>query len=305
MSDRRPDANDDRTAPDGGTAERRRFAAESGGLGFRPHPRKALTLADREYRVVARSRWPVGIAALFAVVSTAVALASGAGVGATRAGAVVVSLAEFAVYLVPLAALTFGYGTVVGAAERGTLDMLFALPVPRRCVLVGTYLGRALALVSALVVGLGVGGVVLVVDAAGAAGVPPYARLVAAAVAAGLAFLAVGVLVSTAARERTHALGGALLAWVWFVFAHDLVALAAVVTLRPPDPVVTALVLANPADLFRVVVLAGVETTGGGVSAVLASSALSTPLAAAGLLVWVVAPLAAAVALVGRVDSRA
>jgi Cu-processing system permease protein len=292
------------TTPNGGIAERREFAAGREHGDHAVAPRRALAMADREYRVVARSRWPAGVAVLFAVVSGAVALASGAGVGATRGGAVVVSLAEFAVYLVPLVALTFGYGAVVGAAERGTLEMLFALPVPRRCLLVGTYLGRALALGAALVVGLGVGGL-LVVDAAGAAAVGPYARLVVAAVATGLAFLSVSLLASTIAREKVHALGGVLLAWVWFVFAHDLVALAAVVTLRPPDSAVAALVLANPADLFRVLVLAGVETTGRGVSAVLAASSLSAPLAAAGLLAWVVLPLAAAVRAVGRVTRRA
>jgi Cu-processing system permease protein len=68
--------------------------------------------------------------------------------------------------------------------------------------------------------------------------------------------------------------------------------------------VVAALVLANPADLFRVLVLAGVETTGGGVSAVLAASSLSAPLAAAGLLAWVVIPVAVAVRAVDRVTRR-
>ncbi|MCT9095563.1 ABC transporter permease [Haloarchaeobius sp. HME9146] len=304
--DHRPDDESD-PRPDGGTTTAASTAAKLGGrspsLPALDGLGHVLTLADREYRTLSRSRWPVGLAALFAVVSLAVAAASGSGAGTGRASAVVVSLAEFSVYLVPLAALAFGYAAVVGLAERGTLDMLFALPVRRSRVLLGTYLGRALGLVAALAVGFGFGGALLF-RFVGVSGTGPYARFLLAAVGAGLAFLAIAVLVSTLAREKTHALGGVLLAWVWFVFAHDLLALSAVVFADPPELVVTALVLANPADCFRVLVLSGVQTTGGGVGAALASSSLSPALAALGLLAWIVLPLAGSVKAAERVYGR-
>ncbi|SDN10587.1 Cu-processing system permease protein [Halogranum gelatinilyticum] len=269
----------------------------SGSLG------STLTLAHREYRLAARSRWTLGLTLLFAVVSAVVAVAAGTGTAAERVGAAVVSLGELSVYLVPLAALTFGYASVVGPAERGTLDMLFALPVTRSRVVLGVFLGRAVALGAAIAVGFGVGGALLVRFASGAALVP-YATLLFAALGVGLAALAVSVLVSTLASEKTHALGGVLLLWVWAVFAHDLLALVLVAVLDVPDAVLTALVLANPVDLFRVVVLASVGTTGGGVSAALATSSLSPVLAATALLAWVLLPLTAAMRLAGRAGAR-
>jgi len=105
----------------------------------------------------------------------------------------------------------------------------------------------------------------------------------------------VSVLASTLASEKTHALGAALAAWVWFVLVHDLVALGLVATLDLPEWVVGAAVLANPADLFRVFVLRGVSTTAGGIAGVLTGTGLTTPVLLAALAAWIVLPVAGAV----------
>jgi Cu-processing system permease protein len=260
---------------------------------------RVAAIAWREFRVVTRTHWTSGIAVLFGLFSLAVVGLAGSQVGTTRVGALFVTLAELSVYLVPMAALAFGYDAVVGAAERGTLDALFALPVPRSLVLVGTYLGRALALASGLVVGLAAGGALFAVQY-GLAILGPYLQYTLATVGVGLAFLAVSVCLSTLATEKARALGGALLAWVWFVFVHDLLALGLVVWLQPPEIVSTLLVALNPADLLRVAVLAMVPTGGGGVGALVASTSLSLVVVAVALLVWMAAPVALAAWLVER-----
>lgn len=316
-SDTCPDGRDEAatgasaTTPDGGTVAATRTGAArvadgqveaTGVAGRRATVVRTLTLADREYRLVTRSRWTLGLTALFTVLSLGVVAVAGTGVGAQSVGAAVVSLAEFAVYLLPLAALAFGYASVVGRAERGTLEMLFALPVRRSRVVLGTYLGRAISLVSAVAVGFGFGGALLLRVADGGA-LAPYATLLLASAVLGLAALAVGVLVSTLAAEKAHALGGVLLVWVWFVFAHDTLALSLTALVDLPGSAVTALVLLNPVDCFRVVVLSGVQTTGGGVSAALAASSLSVPLAVGGLLAWILVPLLGAMRAATRVET--
>ncbi|MFD1587337.1 ABC transporter permease [Halorientalis brevis] len=262
-------------------------------------PRAVARIAVREYRIAVRSRWGVGLAVLFAVFSVAVVGFGTAEVGPSRYGSVVASLVELSVYLVPLAALAVGYDTVVGAEETGALDMLFALPVSQAQVIVGKFLGRACVLGGAMVVGFAGGGV-----AAGAtigvAGLGQYAVFVLAAVLTAVAFLGLSVLLSTLASAKTQALGTALVAWLWFVLLHDLVALGLIAGMDLPDAALTAMALTNPADVFRLLVLSQLGTTTGGFAAVLTAANLSTPVLAATLLGWLVVPLSLAVVAIRR-----
>lgn len=262
-------------------------------------PRALVRIAVREYRIAVRGRWAVGLAVLFAVFSVAVIGFGTAEVGPSRYGSVVASLVELGVYLVPLAALAVGYDTVVGAEETGALDMLFALPLSQAQVIVGKFLGRAAVLGGAMMIGFTAGGVAAVVTI-GIAGLGQYAVFVLAAVLTATAFLGMSVLFSTLASEKTQALGVALVAWLWFVLLHDLVALGLIAGMDLPDAALTAMVLTNPADVFRLLVLSQLQTTTGGFAAVLAAANLSTPVLIASLLGWLVGPLGLAVVTIRR-----
>ncbi|WP_415382046.1 ABC transporter permease [Halosimplex sp. TS25] len=261
--------------------------------------RQALGVARREYRVLSRARWTDGLALLFGAFSLAVVGLTGTATGPTSVGALLVSLAELSVYLIPLAALALGYGTVVGADERGTLELLLAVPLGRSALLAGKFLGRAAAFAVGTTVGLGVGGIVVALRF-GPAVLPAYLHYTLTAVSVGVAFLSLGVCISAAASEKARALGGALLAWVLFVLVYDLAALGVVVALDPPGWVLTALAVANPADVLRLVVLSLVPTAGGGVGAALATTTVSTLALLASLALWVVVPLAVGGRLLGR-----
>lgn len=265
--------------------------------GPRERTRQVLAVAGRQYRLSLRDRWAYALVGLFALLAGLLAAVGGSRVGPAGSETVVVSLASLATYLVPLAALAFGYDAVVGAAEAGYLEVTSTLPVPRAGVVWGTYLGRAATLGTATALGFGAAGAAVV--AADPAAAAPYARFLLAAVGLGLAFLALAVLVSTVAAEKAHALGVALLVWVWFVLLSDLVALGVLAAVDLPDAAVAAMVLANPADVFRLLVLRGVGTTGG-VAAVLAGTGLSVPGLAAALLAWCPVPVAVAGRLVER-----
>ncbi len=280
---------DDRPEADGGMGygeESVSWEAEPS-VGGRLRP--LLSIAFQEYRLSIRNRWAFALTGLFGLLAMLVTGFGASSVGPGRGEAIVISLAALATYLVPLAALIYGYDAVVGAEEAGWLDVVFALPVPRSNIVLGTYLGRAFTLAAATVIGFGVAGVLL----AGMTGLLHWAlfvRLLFGAIGLGMAFLAVGTFVSALAPQKTSALGGVLLVWVWFAFLHDLLALALVATFELPDIVLSAVVLLNPAAIFRVVVLAGVESTGGGLAAVMATTGLSLPVLLAGILGWIVVP---------------
>lgn len=268
--------------------------------GVRGALRHVFVVAVTEYRLAVRSRWALALTGLFVVFGGVILTFSGSAVGPGSAERVVASLTSLAAYLVPLAALALGYDAIVGREDEGWLAVVFSLPVRRSEVVAGTYLGRLAVLAGATVLGFGFSGA-LIVREYGVGELPAFLGFLGGAVGAGAAFLAVALLLSTVAREKTHALGAALLVWVWFVLVHDLLALGVVAAVELPDAALSAMVLSNPVSAFRVLVLSGLGTTaGGGFTAVLAGTGLSTVALAASLVAWCVVPVAAAGVLVRR-----
>lgn len=291
------DQPDESSRTDGGYVSEVAF---DGGETSWPQLRQIGTLAATEFRLSVRSKWAFALTGLFALFGVMLATFSGSAVGPEGMERVVASLTSLAVYLVPLAALALGYDAIVGREEEGWLAVVFSLPVTRQRVVVGTFLGRAVVLAGATVLGFGVVGFLLLREY-GAAYWGTFLAFLAAAVAVGTVFLAIAILVSTVAREKTHALGAVLLVWLWFVLIHDLLAMGVVSVLSVPSSVLTATVLANPASVFRVLVLSQLETTAsGGLDAAVAATGLSTPLLLAALIGWIVVPITAASVLVHR-----
>lgn len=251
---------------------------------------KIFRVALREFRILMRSRWGYGLLAFFAIFSASVI-----GFGTSRVGpgsyeSVVVSLVEFGVYLVPLAALTAGYDTVVGDYEAGTLDMLFALPVSRSQVLVGKYFGRLGVLLGALIIGLGVGGT-MAVWIVGPGGLKLYSLFVVISGTIAAIFLGLGVLVSTVTEQRIRALGYTQIVWLWFVLLHDLLALGIIVEFDLPEWALSVMVLLNPTDLYRLVLLGQFEARAGGFASLLSETSMTMPVLVSALIGWLVVPL--------------
>ncbi|SFB67418.1 Cu-processing system permease protein [Halobiforma haloterrestris] len=302
MTDANPDS-DHEVQPDGGygTAPAAALESEAGReTGSGVWYRQLLVVAETEYRLAVRGRWAIALTAIFAAFALGLTTFSGSSVSPQGFERTVASLAVLAVYLVPLVALAVSYDAVVGREESGWLQTLFALPVDRAWLVVGTALGRAVVLASATIIGFGVAGGFLVREH-GLGGADAYVIFLLASVGLGLAFLAVGVLVSTLAREKTHALGLSLLVWAWFVLVHDLLGLGLISALDLSETAVSALLLANPTGVFRALVLGSLGASGdAGFASVLAQSGLSTGVLAGALAAWIALPVAVAALAIRR-----
>ncbi len=295
-------SHDADTVPDGGYGTVKARETETGvdGLGSGRWYRQLLVVAETEYRLAVRSRWAIALTAIFAAFALGLTTFSGSSVSPEGFDRTVASLAVLAVYLVPLVALAFSYDAVVGREESGWLHTLFALPVDRALIVVGTAVGRAVVLSSAALIGFGAAGFFLLQEF-GLAGFDAYAGFLLATIGLALVFLAIGVLVSTLVPEKTHALGISLLAWAWFVLVHDLIGLGMIAALDLSETAVSAMLLANPTGIFRALVLGSLGAAGdAGFAAVLTESGLSTPLLAAALVAWIVLPIALAAVAIRR-----
>lgn len=258
--------------------------------------RQVGTVTRLEYALSIRNRWAFALTGLFASLAVLVVALGGQG-GVVRSDAVVVSLVELSALLLPLVALVYGYDAIVGNDQAGWLGMLFALPVPRSRVVVGTYVGRLAVFSGAVVAGFGIGGLWLATEGRLTAA---YLGLVGAAVLGGGAFLALSLLVSTLAAEKTHALGGTLLLWVWLALVHDLVSVGLIAADVVGADWLPVFVLANPVTVFRVLALQAVPTVTGGMADVLVGSGLTTPVLVGALVVWIVGPVWLSSRLVAR-----
>lgn len=261
-----------------------------------------LSTAGIEFRIALRNRWvaiATGLMVLFALVLAAAGAAPTGDIGADRLSVTVVSLTSLAVYLVPLLALLISFDAIAGEIERGTLPLLLAYPVSRSGILVGKLLAHVLILTIA--VGLGYGAAALAAlwtDAGAMAGMPSLVRLIWTSILLGATFLGLGYALSSLARRPSGAAGLAIGLWLALVVLYDLGLLALVVSGAGggfATDALPGLLLANPADSFRLFNLAAAGA--GGAAGGMGGAAASIPLwqSALSLMLW--PPVALALAL--------
>ncbi len=262
--------------------------------------RAVATVAAKELRDRLRNRWVLAVAAVFTVFALVIAYFGGAQQGTVGVRGIeftIASLVSLVIYLIPLIALLLGFDAVVGERERGSLDLLLALPITRFELLLGKYLGLAAALSLSTVAGFGSVAALLAWQL-GAAALFHFAGFMLSSVLLGLAFLSLAVAVSVVASDRTRASGLAIALWFFFVLVFDLLLLGFMVLSGGGigGDVAAWLLLLNPADVFRILnifSLDDVRTLYGLASIV--PPALGRPLwmgAVMGL--WIVLPLALA-----------
>jgi Cu-processing system permease protein len=232
-----------------------------------PAPPSALSnvtaVALRELRDATRSRWflldTLAFLALGLGVSYISAVSAGgaglAGFGRTTAG-----LLNLVLLIVPLMALTAGAGSIASDRERGMLPYLLAQPIARWELLVGKYVGLAMALLACIALGLGSCAAVLAWkgEATDPASIVWLAVL---SFALALTMLSVGMLVSVLARKTSVAVGTAVFLWLAFVFVTDLGLMAGTLAFRLRIETLFACCVANPLQVFKMWSLHAIDTS--------------------------------------------
>ena len=257
----------------------------------------AFAVARMELLIARRNMWVVVSVFVMSLFATVLTLAGGAASAKLGVDPLVVatgSLTTMLVYLVPLIALLLSFDAIAGEAERGTLALALTYPLGRASILLGKFFAHLTVLAVAIGAGLLIC-VALTIRQHGFAGHSwgPVGVLFVTALALAAAFLGLGYAISARLRSASMAAGAVTLLWLLFVVLYDLGLLAALVaddggafTTR----LFPWLLVANPADAFRLLNLpeASVAALGSDLDAAGRISGLSWPLAS--LLLW---PLAA------------
>jgi Cu-processing system permease protein len=198
--------------------------------------------------------------------------------------------------VVPLMGLTLGAMSIASDRERGSLAYIMAQPVTSLEALLGKFLGLAIALSAALLIGFGLSGL-LIAFRAGGADSGGFVVMALITVLLAIASLSVGVLISAGLRRGATAIGAALFTWLVFAFLSDLGLMGAAVVLDINIKGLFALALLNPLQVFKMAVIISVEDDlevlgPAGIYAVRTYGESLLPILVGILAVWVAAPLA-------------
>jgi Cu-processing system permease protein len=241
-----------------------------------------------EFRDVLRSRALI-VYALFFFGLTDVLLRFGGG-GARAA----LSLMNVVLLLIPLVAIVFG--TIYLYNAREFTELLLAQPVHRRQLFAGQYLGLAVPLSAAFVVGLGSA---LALHAG--EDVDHVATLVvvaASGIVLTLIFTAFAALIVARVDDKVRGIGIAIGLWLAGTVLYDGLVMLGLMAFAdyPLERPALAAMIANPIDLARVLILMRLDVSAlmgytGAVFEKFFGSAGGTALASLALVLWTGVPL--------------
>jgi Cu-processing system permease protein len=226
-------------------------------------------IAGAEFRTGVRNRWVLLASLVLLAFAGVLAFLGGAPGGAAhidRLTLTVASLSTLSVYLVPLIALLLSFDAIAGEVDRGTLPLMLATPISRLSVLSGKFIGHLAVIAIAIMFGFGAVGAALAAGSGEVAGLVHLVRLIITSIALGAVFLGVGYFASIVARTSGLAAAIAVGIWLVSVVLYDLALLGALVSDAGgyfSTAIFPWLLVANPADAFRLYNMAALDLGSG------------------------------------------
>jgi len=249
----------------------------------------SLKVAKYQLQDVMRSRWILVYGIFFLLMTDALFRFGGSG------ERVILSLMNVVLIAVPLVAVVLG--TMYLYSSREFTELLLSQPVRRRSLFGGLFVGLAVPLSLAFVLGVGLpfwahGG-----TAEGGWG--PIMMLLGTGVGLTLIFASLAFVVALATEDRIKGLGFSLGIWVFFTVVFNGLVLLAIYTLDayPMEKPVIALSLLNPVDLGRILLLLNFDISAlmgftGAVFKQFFGSGVGQAVTIGALAAWLAAPLA-------------
>ncbi|MGH7669992.1 MAG: ABC transporter permease subunit [Gemmatimonadaceae bacterium] len=248
-----------------------------------------LKVLKYDVRDLVRSRWVLGYALFFAVVTDALVRFGGSSEKA------LLSLVSITLFIVPLVSLMFG--TVYLYNAREFTELLLAHPVNRRQLFGGLYLGLTLPLCVAFVAGVAIPLLLEGLDNSGQR--VPFVMLLITGAALTAIFTAVAFLIATGTEDRLKGLGIAIAAWLAAAVVYDGLILVAVLLFGnyPLERPLLVAMFANPLDLARVLLLLQFDASAllgytGAVFRQFFTGISGTLVSLTALAIWIAAPIA-------------
>jgi Cu-processing system permease protein len=166
---------------------------------------------------------------------------------------VVISLMNVIILLCPLIATMFGVMYYYNSREF--TELLLALPVKRRDIFLGLYLGVAMSLSASVLIGVGVP--FLIYGIMASMEIWNFAMLLVVGVLLSFIFSAIAILIALRNENRIRGFGLAVVAWLFFAVIYDGIFLLTLSIFNdyPLEKLAIGASLFNPIDLSRILIL--------------------------------------------------
>ena len=220
-----------------------------------------ITISLKELQDARRNRWYLIYVLVFTGLSLALAWMGMTGLGdygLAGYGRTVASIINIVLLVVPLMGLTLGAISLAGERERNTLQYLLAQPVTQFEALLGKYLGLAIALFSALVLGFGISGIFISLQG-GSAEINLYLLMVLLAFMLALVSLSLGFLISSMVRKGSTAISIALFIWLLLLIFGDLGLMGTSIMLKLGVGQLLTFTLLNPMQIFKIAAILNIR----------------------------------------------
>ncbi len=212
------------------------------------------TLTQRELLDALRNKWFLVYSIAFVVLCFGLAMmivnsagyAGISGFGRTAAG-----LINLVLFLGPLMGLTLGAQALSSEREHGTLAYMLAQPVSLSEFFVAKFLGLAIAIGGAIVIGFSLSSLAITFWS-GQSGVEIFLRLLPLTLLLAWTTLAIGLVISAQSARTVTALGIAVVAWLFLVFIGNLGLMGTSVMVGVSADLLLFLAIINPLEAFRI-----------------------------------------------------
>jgi len=205
-------------------------------------------------------------------------------------GKIVLSLLNIVLMVVPLVSVVFT--TIHFFSSYEFIELMLAQPINRRVIFLSEYLAVASSLCVAYLIGVGVP---FIMFGAG----QNVISLLVTGVFLTLVFVSLAFLSSVLTRDKSKAIGIALLFWFYFSLIYDGFVLWIIYSFSdyPLEKVTLTLIAFNPVDLARIMVLLKMDISAlmgytGAVFNQFFGSSFGIVLAVSVMLIWVALPIA-------------
>jgi len=257
-----------------------------------------LIIARKELRDALRNRWFVLFTLSFAGLALALSALSqptGTQLRLASYSRTAASLINLVLLFVPLISLTLGTSGLASDRETGALAYLLAQPVNHAEVLLGKYVGTAVALLASLLLGFGVAGIALTLQGQNT-NPQSYIMTVFFACLLALALLSIGFLIAVIVHKSSTAVTSGLFVWLLLVFVGDLGLMGATIVTQLPIQTIFWIASLNPLQMFKISAIlniqANLEVLGPiGIYATEQYGVVLLPMMIVGLLLWTVIPM--------------
>jgi Cu-processing system permease protein len=217
----------------------------------------------------------------------------------------IVSLMNIVLILCPLIGTLFG--AMYYYSSKEFIDLLLALPLPRRSIFLGKYLGLSLSLTISFVLGTSVPFMVFGIFTSVA--LMNFLVLLASGVFLTFIFAGIAFLITIRFESPIRGFGVAIFAWLFLTLVYDGIFLLTLLLFEeyPQDKFALVLTLFNPVDLSRILIMLQLDISAlmgytGAVFRKFLGTGTGMIVAYSALLVWVVLPVLAFLRLAGRKD---